>query len=404
LLDLEPLKVSELLARWQPRAGWGGDLTVTGQLKASHRSGVGWTVDAQLARREGDLSLADSSIEGGGEQRFGLRQISLDLKARDGVWTARQSIEGRVIGALRGQQIVQARDAEALPAASDPLQGELSIQMSNLRPLGAWAPAGWRLAGQLSAQARLTGVLGAPQYSGTVTGQKLGASHALLGVSLSEGDLLLTLQGDQARLDRLVARGGGEGSAGGRIELTGEALLGAQPTATLTLKAERFGLLSRIDRRAVVSGDAQLALGAETLKVDGRLKVDEGLVDLSRDDAPTVGDDVNVLNRPGELPEDETPAAPVSRRKWQVQLALDLGSALRLKGRGIDTRLSGGLRLSTPGGRPQVQGTISTSDGTYIAYGQKLVIERGTLAFTGPTDNPRLDIQAMRAQSPLAAS
>lgn len=403
-VDLEPLKVSELLARWQARAGWGGDLTVTGQLKASHRDGAGWIVDAQVARREGDLSLADSSIEGGGEQRFGLRQISLDLKARDGVWTARQAIEGRVIGTFKGQQIVQAHDAGALPVASDPLQGDLSIQVSNLRPLGAWAPAGWRLAGQLAAQARLSGVLGAPQYSGTVTGQKLGASHALLGVSFSEGDLLLTLQGDQARLDRLTARGGGEGSAGGRIELTGEALLGAQPTATLTLRAERFGLLSRIDRRAVVSGEAQLALGAETLKVDGRLKVDEGLVDLSRDDAPTIGEDVNVLNRPGEPPDDESTAAPVARRKWQVQLALDLGSALRLKGRGIDTRLSGGLRLSTPGGRPQVQGTISTADGTYIAYGQKLVIERGTLAFTGPTDNPRLDIQAMRAQSPLAAS
>src|SRR5690606_27116502 len=54
--------------------------------------------------------------------------------------------------------------------------------------------------------------------------------------------------------------------------------------------------------------------------------------------------------------------------------------------------------------RLQVHGTIQALNGTYAAYGQKLVIERGSIFFTGPVDNPRLDIQAMRAQSPTAAA
>ena len=135
--------------------------------------------------------------------------------------------------------------------------------------------------------------------------------------------------------------------------------------------------------------------------------MDEGLVDISQSDAPTIGDDVNVINRPGVSDAEDAAAAAAAaspRRKLQVALAVDLGSKLRLRGRGIDTHLRGALKLATPNGRPAITGTVSTVDGTYAAYGQKLVIERGSIAFTGPVDNPRLDIQAMRPQSPTASA
>ena len=35
-------------------------------------------------------------------------------------------------------------------------------------------------------------------------------------------------------------------------------------------------------------------------------------------------------------------------------------------------------------------------NGTYYAFGQKLVIDRGRLIFDGPLDNPGLDIVALR--------
>jgi len=75
---------------------------------------------------------------------------------------------------------------------------------------------------------------------------------------------------------------------------------------------------------------------------------------------------------------------------------IDLGQNLRLRGRGLDTELRGQLRLTTPGGRLAVNGTISTESGTYAAYGQKLEIDRGIVAFSGGVDNPRLDVLALR--------
>jgi translocation and assembly module TamB len=67
-----------------------------------------------------------------------------------------------------------------------------------------------------------------------------------------------------------------------------------------------------------------------------------------------------------------------------------------VRGRGLDASLRGDLRITSPGGRMAVNGTVRTAKGTYIAYAQKLEIERGELVFSGSTENPRLDILALR--------
>ncbi|RZI84627.1 MAG: hypothetical protein EOP38_08405 [Rubrivivax sp.] len=404
-IDLEPIKLADVLARWQPDAGWGGDLLVVGQLRMQHSDERPWQVDGYLARREGDLSLSETAIEGAGVQPLGIRQGRLELKARDGVWTLSEQFDGRVLGLVTGQQTVRSRSPASLPSPDDSLSGTLNVKIANLRPWGVWAPPGWRLAGQLQADAALSGTLGAPLYKGQVNGQNLGASHALMGVNITDGVLQLSLDGDHARLSQLKARGG---EKGGTISLEGDAVLGAQPEAHLNLLVDHFALLQRVDRRGVVSGQAQVVLGAEDLKADGRFVVDEGLVDISKSDAPTIGDDVNVVNRPGGLPQDsaeaEVSSAPPSKRKLQVTMDVDLGSKLRLKGRGLNALLVGKLRLTTPNGRPAVHGTVRAESGSYVAYAQNLVIERGSISFTGPIENPRLDILAMRAESPTAAS
>lgn len=401
-IELEPLKLAELLARLQPEAGWGGDLLLGGHVRASHQPGQPWLVDAELARKDGDLSLTEQDIQGTTAQRLGVRQMRLALQAHDGVWTAIQQMDARVSGSLEGRQVVQTQDRTALPGADDPISGQITAQVANLRAMGVWAPPGWRLSGKLSAQAQLSGTLGAPQYEGRVLGQELGATQSLQGVHLADGTLDLRLKGDHARLESLTAR---DGTAnGGSLSLSGDAVLGAEPTASLQLRAERFALLQRVDRRVVVSGDVQVGLTTESLSAQGQARVDEGLVDISQSDAPTIGDDVNVINRPGVPDAQDAASAGAAKRKLQVALSVDLGSKLRLRGRGIDTHLQGALKLTTPNGRPQITGTVFTVDGTYAAYGQKLVIERGSIAFTGPIENPRLDIQAMRPQSPTASA
>jgi translocation and assembly module TamB len=125
------------------------------------------------------------------------------------------------------------------------------------------------------------------------------------------------------------------------------------------------------------------------------------LVDITAAGAPSVSDDVTVVGRDDDESDDNAQGAP--RRNVSLNLAVDLGQRFRLRGRGLDTLLRGSLVLTAPGGRPQLVGVIRTEGGTYNAYAQKLVIERGSVTFYGPVNNPRLDILALRAASALAS-
>ena len=405
--DVTPFQLAEVLARWQPQAGWGGDLVVGGHLQLQHRPGESWQADGRLERQSGDLSLSEPAIQGNTRQSLGIKVAVISLTGRQGVWNLSQQFDGRVLGTVKGAQQVVSADPSRLPTLSDSISGGLDLNIGSLRPWGVWMPAGWRLGGQVQAHVALSGTLGKPGLTGSVKGQALSVGNSLLGVNLAEGTLDMSLVGDHVKLTQLTAHGGTE--SGGVLSLTGDASLGAageSPQVVLNLRAERFALLQRIDRRAVVSGQAVLSMGEEDLKADGQFTVDEGLVDISRSDAPTLGDDVNVVNRPGEPAGSEdvvsTDGSAGPRRKLQVNLSVDLGNKLQLKGRGLDTLLAGNLRLTTPNGRPLLNGVVRTVSGKYAAYGQKLTIEHGAITFNGPVENPRLDILALRPQAPSA--
>lgn len=408
-MDLEAFNLPELLARWQPQAGWGGDLILEGALKVRHSRQTPWAVDATVQRKSGDISLSEPTIEGNSAQRLGIREARVNLQARDGVWTLSQLFDGRALGKLVGRQVVRAADPHAGPQGSDPLSGDLDLSIDNLRPWGTWIPAGWRVSGQVQAKAELAGTLGAPRYSGQVVGDKLGGGQALLGVNLSDGKLQMSLRGDLVVLQHFEARGG---PAGGMVTAQGQATFGEVPQARLSLTADHFPLLQRVDRRVVVSGVVNAALDPEMMELAGNVRVDEGLIDISKSSAPTVGDDVTVVNRPAQarsVAEVNGAASSGARkrepqRKMVAHIDADLGRNLRIKGMGLDALLQGSLKVTTPSNRPALNGTIRVESGTYAAYGQKLVVERGTLAFTGPVENPRLDILAMRAQSRTASN
>jgi translocation and assembly module TamB len=79
-----------------------------------------------------------------------------------------------------------------------------------------------------------------------------------------------------------------------------------------------------------------------------------------------------------------------------VAVDLDLGERLRVRGRGLDTTLTGKLKVGSNAGRLALTGTVSAAGGHYAAYGQKLDIDRGLVIFSGDVENPALDVLALR--------
>ena len=402
--SVDTLAVAPLLAAFQPGFGWAGDLAVAARIDV--RSAPSTKVDIVLERKGGDLAVTDEF----GSQPLGISELRLGVAADQGVWKLAARVAGATIGVASANVTARAAPGAAWPGEDSPLAGNVELRIASLGSWGRWVPAGWRLAGELRADAAVGGRFGAPQYTGRVEGTKLGVRNFVEGVNVTDGVVAIALQGTTARIETFTAKAGA-----GTVRVDGEAAFDDAPSARLRLVAERFELLGRVDRRIVASGNAALRLDSKTLALDGRLGIDEGLVDFTRSDAPTLGSDVEVVRRPAVVQTAASSPAQVAvsaaaaaasapmpaiaatpSRAIALDLRVGMGEKLRVRGRGLDAGLRGELRITSPGGRLAVNGTLRTEGGTYQAYGQKLGIDRGVLTFTGPVENPRLDIEATR--------
>ena len=384
--EIEPFLAAPMLARMQPAMGWGGDLQLGARLDIKAAE----TLDADVVfeRRAGDLHIDD----GAGRQTLGLSTLRMALAAHDGRWSFTQEFAGRSLGDIKGALNLRLPAAQRWPNTQSSIEGGIEGRVANIGIWSAWVPPGWRLQGSLTTNASVSGSLGAPDYRGQVQGQNIGVRNLLQGVDVSGGEVMVTLTGTRAQIERFVLRGGD-----GELAVSGSAELEPRPLARLQLQAQRFRVLGRVDRQLTATGKAVLELRPELAKLEGELRVDEGLYDVSRRDAPALDDDVVLRTGSGELPlREAVEAARQPRRNIQMDVQIDLGEKLRVRGRGLDTQLAGQLRLSTPQGRLAVRGIVRAVGGTYAAYAQKLEIERGILNFSGAPDNPGLDILALR--------
>ena len=403
--SIDAFAVAPALRVLQPDFGWGGDLLVGARIDV--RSTPRTKVDVVVERTGGDLTVTDEL----GTLPLGVTALRAAVSADQGLWRFTAALAGRTVGVASADITARTSASAPWPGAETPVEGGVELRVADLGTLGAWVPAGWRLAGELRASAKVSGRFGAPQYTGRVEGSQLGVRNFVEGVNVSEGVVAIALQGTSARVETFTAKGGA-----GTVRLEGEATFDDAPTARLRVIAERFEVLGRVDRRIVVSGTTALRLDAKSLALDGQLNVDEGLIDFTRSDAPTLGSDVEVVRRPvaqaasgaaekevaaaaaktQQASQASAPPRPVPTRAVAIDLRVGMGEKLRVRGRGLDAGLRGELRITSPGGRIAVNGTLQTRRGTYQAYGQKLGIDRGVLTFVGPVENPRLDIEATR--------
>jgi len=386
---LEPSLLAPLLEQAQPGFGWRGDLKLAGSAQIQASPGR-FQAQLQLARDSGDLGVEDPDL-GSGVQSLGLNELAFQLQALDGHWRFTERVGGARMGHLRGDFSATTEPAVWLPGPSTPVRGQLDLDTPQLGFWGAWLPSGWRLAGQLAASAQVSGTLGQPRLQGQVQGQHIAVRNLLQGVDWHDAQLQAKLNGDTLLLERFTLQAGT-----GSLSATGRASLGGSPILTLQAQADHFAALQRIDRRVVASGQAELLIDASRLKLSGQLQADEGRIDFSRSDAPSLADDVEV-QRAGDTSSLPLGQRKASSRSLQLDLRATLGNHFQLVGRGLNTHLRGDLRLTSPGNKAQLQGVIRAEDGTYAAYGQKLAIERGLISFSGPIENPRLDVQAVRS-------
>ncbi len=344
-----------------------------------------WSGRAELKREAGDVTL-----QGDVPLALGIERLELSARVGGGRITASAQARGERLGMLQARAAL-GLVSEDLRAAS--LDATLEAQMPSIAWMAALVPQPIALDGAVRAAVSARGTLGAPQFSGSVSGDGLALRDVEQGVDLADGSLRAELRKSKLVLDAFSLRAGS-----GRFEASGTLGLGSNaPELALDWKADKLEAISRPDRHLVVSGAGSIGLRGGRLRLSGKLAADQGLIILPKREGVTLSNDVVVKGREKE----HAPARPLLA---QLDLALDLGQRFVLKGKGLDARLTGSVRLRADEDRlPTASGSIRVAEGTYSAYGQRLTIERGIISFSGPLDNPGLDIVAMRKNQAVEA-
>jgi len=380
------------LAQFSPAlaANARGDLTLGAAWSIDMRAPVAAGAAPSLAGNVRVFREAGDAIVGGDTPvPLGLRQLEASAEVVGSSLRVNLDLDGARTGVAKVEANAQMLNGRL--ESDSPLRMTATANIPSIAWLAALAgQPGLELDGALRLAMSGGGTIGKPSLNGNLDGDKLAVRWAEQGVRLQNGELRAQLGGDQLRVERLTFQGRqGSAAASGFVRFADGA-----PTMDLRLNVDKLEALSRPDRTVIVSGQASLVRDASRFALEGKFLANRALIEFAPQGRPTISDDVIVLGRGTDK---KTPVSTEKEVPLTVDLSADLGDDFHVRAMGIDAYLAGQVRVRMTGaGQPRINGTIRALNGTYAAYGQNLSIERANLTFSGPYDNPSLDILAVR--------
>lgn len=389
----------------------GGDLELGTQWDLFWPLADGGVPKAELSvtRERGDLLLPVSAGDGTGSAArlaAGLRESSVRLRV-DGTelhaqarWASERA--GDATAELRSTLSRQPGGGWTWGEQA-PLSGNLRARVPDIAVWAGLAPPGWRVRGALDGAATLAGTRAAPRLDGQVEASGLALRSLADGIEFVNGSLRARLDGERVLIERLALEGAGGAAGGGQLSGTGTvSLADGEPRMDIDLTLDKLRATNRADRRVVLSGKLRGALAGRKLTLRGQLRADQALIVLPDESTPSLGADVVVRAERATQAATGAGVQPVSALRApfdaDVDVAFDLGPAFQVRGMGLETFVDGDLTARVAPGSlvPHLFGEVRTRRGTYRAYGVKMEIETGVLRFSGPLDDPGLDILAIR--------
>ncbi|MDP3088797.1 MAG: translocation/assembly module TamB domain-containing protein [Methylotenera sp.] len=344
-------------------------------------------------RESGDLTTSKAD---GAKKLLGLQEVKIDAKFVNNLVEFSASLKGQNIGLvdvnLRTEFTKIDSGFSLLSNAPLLLNGKAQLKTLAFLPMPT-SLMDASFDGAINITVATNGTLAAPNLSGNVDGSSLQFSLPTEGVNFTSGELQASFDHNKLLITKATWQGGE-----GYLQSTGFLLLDkGKPKIDIDWTAENFTAISRADRLLTLSGTGKTTLANDLLMISGNFIVPKGLVELSNEDTPVLGDDVVILGQTNSNPE---PALKILLNG----LRIEVGKEFTLRGRGLDAQLTGALTLTgLTQYRPHTEGVIQVKEGSYFAYGQKLTIERGIINFNGTVDNPGVNIRAMRNSTPVNA-
>ncbi len=275
---------------------------------------------------------------------------------------------------------VRARDSR--------VNGAVRVEWPDVGFLTLLSPELERVAGAIAVNLDVAGTVAEPTLDGRAVFSNGRVDVPRWGLAVEDIQATATSsQGRSLTIDGTGRAGNGVLTVAGTTQLDADA---GWPTK-LTLRGDTVRVVQLPDVEIFASPDLNLNVALPLIEATGSVHIPRAAIslDVLPSQAVTPSPDAVVHG---------LKSAAARSRPVQLKTAIEftLGDDVRYKGLNLDTTVTGGLRVTTdPNASTNATGTLRL-DGTYDAYGQKLELDRGQLLFSGPLDDPGLDVRALR--------
>ncbi|CAD5110538.1 Translocation and assembly module subunit TamB [Pseudomonas carbonaria] len=314
---------------------------------------------------------------------FPYSRLLLDSTLQPQRIDSRLQFQGGPLGELSAQVTLDPRPE------SKPLSGEFRLSGLDLAVARPFLPMVEHLAGQLNGSGRISGGLLAPRIDGNLALSGGEISGAQLPTSFEQLELRAQVAGEHLQL-----RGDWRSGEQGRGSLSGQLNWSQALDGDLQVRGERLPVNVEPYAKLEVEPNLVARLAEGRLAIAGQVRVPRGAIEVRELPPSTVkvSDDAVVVGRQKE-------------EEQALQMAMDIevevgSDKLTFKGFGLTAELAGSLKI---GDNLETHGELKLDKGRYRAYGQRLNIRRARLLFTGPIDQPYLDIEAIRRVDEVVA-
>ncbi len=270
---------------------------------------------------------------------------------------------------------------------SSPVDARLQVEGQEWGWISSFVPAIDDFGGRIAVNLAATGPIASPALSGEASWRNGSIVVPFLNVPFSNINLVASGEaGGIATISGSASAGEGSLNFDGRID----EIMQSSRRLELGITGSAAEVVNWPEYHVWVSPDLTLQASAGGILVKGNVNVPRAEIVIRErpENAVGVSSDIRVVDEVVE-----------EREYTQVSLEtrMILGDNIHVSAFGLDTRLNGELLVrQQPGQAMTANGRIGLIDGAFVAYGQRLTIEEGNLIFTGPIDNPVVDVRAVR--------
>ncbi|RKO74532.1 translocation and assembly module TamB [Pectobacterium parmentieri] len=269
------------------------------------------------------------------------------------------------------------------------LGGSVTINNISLALLNPALSKGEKAAGMLNANLRLAGDATRPQIFGQMVLERLDIDGNWMPIDLTNGRLAVNFSGMSSTLQGFLKTNNGQLNLGGNADWS-------RPDAwraRIAAKGQKLRVTIPPMARLDVSPDIVFEATPQLFALNGSVSIPWARIVVKDmpESAVAVSSDEVMLDAQRQPLKKASAAIPINSN-----LTIRVGNDVTLDAFGLAARLQGDLKMVQDERGLGLNGQIDIPSGRFKAYGQDLIVRKGLILFSGPPDQPILNIEAIR--------